>query len=69
MFHNARNVLFQGCEFRHFGGVGLDFGNGSQGNAIQHCYFHDISGAAVQFGSFDTFNQSDPALQDRDFIL
>ena len=63
-FSTAYNIVFDSCEFTHLGGVGLDFGNGSHSNVVTSCYFHDISGAAVQIGSFNTVNVTDPLDQD-----
>eukprot|EP00040_Diaphanoeca_grandis_P023774 m.129811 g.129811 ORF g.129811 m.129811 type:complete len:602 (-) comp29431_c0_seq1:80-1885(-) len=57
-------IRFQSCEFTRLGGAGVDF-TSSNHCAIDSCFFHDISGAAVQIGSFtdallanETFNNS-----------
>ena len=49
----SRRVSFVGCEFSRLGGVGVDLSNSSD-CSIDGCYFHDVSGAAVQIGSFQT---------------
>lgn len=49
-FRFARNITFHGNIFEHLGGVGLDFGTGSQGNRIAGNLFEDISSAAIQLG-------------------
>lgn len=40
------------CEFARLGGVGLDF-SWTVESTVDSCYFHDISGAGVQIGSFN----------------
>ncbi len=52
-FRFARNVEFHGNEFLHLGGVGLDFGTGSQFNVIADNRFEDISSAGIQLGGVD----------------
>lgn len=49
-FRFARKMTFRGNIFEHLGGVGLDFGTGSQGNTIAGNLFEDISSAAIQLG-------------------
>jgi len=48
----SAHTSFTFCEFARLGGVGLDFTN-TTGSVVDSCYFHDVSGAAVQIGSFD----------------
>lgn len=47
---HARSVMFTRNDFRRLGGVALDFGRGSQRNAIVGNRFTDISSAAIQLG-------------------
>ncbi|MEW6282202.1 MAG: right-handed parallel beta-helix repeat-containing protein, partial [Candidatus Eremiobacterota bacterium] len=49
-FRFARNVTFQGNIVEHMGGVGLDFGTGSQGIKVQDNLFEDTSSSAIQLG-------------------
>ncbi len=46
----ARNIRFENCVFAHLGGIGLNFGTGSQENEIVGNEFRDISAAAIQVG-------------------
>jgi hypothetical protein len=48
---NATGVSFNQCEFTRLGGTALDF-TSSSSCLVESCYFHDVSGAAVQIGSF-----------------
>lgn len=48
---DATAVSFTKCEFTRLGGVALDLTNTTQ-CVVDSCYFHDVSGAAVQVGSF-----------------
>lgn len=63
-FSSVHNISFSACSFLRFGGVALDFGGGAHACSVDRCYFADISGAAVQIGSFDTFNETNPELQE-----
>lgn len=54
---SADRVAFRSCEFTRLGGVGVDF-NAMDG-VVDSCYFHDVSGAAVQIGSFNDPNGAD----------
>eukprot|EP00041_Stephanoeca_diplocostata_P021177 m.487871 g.487871 ORF g.487871 m.487871 type:complete len:631 (+) comp21758_c0_seq2:81-1973(+) len=47
----SKDISFALCEFAHLGGVGLDMTD-VQDSIVDSCYFHDISGAAVQIGLF-----------------
>jgi len=47
----SQGISFEQCEFARLGGFGLDMTNAS-GCVVDGCYFHDISGSAVQIGQF-----------------
>lgn len=49
-FTFASNVVFYGNIFEHLGGVGLQFGLGSQNNKIYSNLFTDISSSAIELG-------------------
>lgn len=49
-FAYARNIVFHNNRFTHLGAAALDFGTGSQENAITGNTFADISAAAIQLG-------------------
>jgi hypothetical protein len=51
LVQDATNVSFVGCEFSKLGGFGLDLSR-TVGCVIDGCYFHDISGSAIQIGQF-----------------
>jgi hypothetical protein len=60
--HTTKGVRFERCEFTRLGGAGVDLESGAQGNTIQECHFHDISGTAVQVGDVlkDDHHPDDP---------
>ncbi len=49
-FLYAREVVIESCAFAHLGGIGLEFGTGSQGNEVINSTFSDTSAAAIQIG-------------------
>jgi len=49
-FEYARNIVFTKDRFLHLGAAALDFGTGSQDNAVTGNTFTDISAAAIQLG-------------------
>lgn len=63
-FSHATSILFDRCEFTHLGAVGLSFDKGAHNNTVTNCYFHDISGAGFQVGSFTSAAIVDPSAQD-----
>ena len=65
-FFFASNIGFSGNIFQHLGGVGLQFGYGSQNNTIQSNLFTDISSSAIEIGGV-TSTDSHPS--DPVFIL
>ena len=62
---DAANVSFVSCEFTRLGGFGLDFSR-TTGCVVDGCYFHDISGSAVQIGQFQDALAAD---RDRDNVV
>lgn len=60
--HAAKSVCFERCTFTQLGGAGLDIEFGSQDNVVSGCWFHDISGTAVQIGDVlkDDHHPDDP---------
>lgn len=51
-FVNASHVTIDACDFTELGGHGASFAPGSN-NTVSRSYFHNISGMAVQIGSFN----------------
>jgi len=49
-FLYAQNVTFENNAVAHMGGIGLEFGTGSQDNVVANNTFTDTSAAAVQLG-------------------
>lgn len=49
--HDSRNVTFSRCEFARMGAAALDVSH-SSGVRVDGCFLHDISGSAIQIGSF-----------------
>lgn len=49
-FQYARNIIFQHNTITHMGGVGLDFGTGSQNNQIIDNEITDIASSGIQLG-------------------
>lgn len=47
----SKGIAFERCEFTQLGGTALDFTN-TTGCVVNASFFHDISGAAIQIGSF-----------------
>ena len=60
-----RRVTFSKCTFRHLGSGAITFSGGAHDNLVTGCHFYDVSGTAVQLGRYDTFNITDPELQER----
>jgi hypothetical protein len=46
------NTSFADCGFAHLGATGIDYIKGSDKDSITGCLFHDISGTAIQTGTF-----------------
>jgi hypothetical protein len=59
-FAGTTSVVFDTCEFVHLGGVAVAFHGGAHGNIVENCFFHQLSGTAVQIGRYDTFNLTHP---------
>jgi len=51
-FRGAHGVVVSNCRFSRLGGSGLWFGAGSRDCTVHNSSFHDVSGAAVQVGSW-----------------
>jgi len=47
---NARNIVFEKCEFSHLGQYGLEFGKGCQKNQVINCTFYDLGGGGIKIG-------------------
>lgn len=62
-FTYGRKVIFRDNTFEHMGGVALDFGTGSQENAIERNTFNDISSAAIQLGGVSVDDHHPPCPQ------
>ena len=56
VFTKSDDIVFEECEFKFLGGVAVAFIGGSHECRVEQCYFHDVSGAGVQIGSYDTWN-------------
>jgi hypothetical protein len=46
------NTSFEDCGFAHLGATGIDCIKGTDKDSIRGCLFHDISGTAIQAGTF-----------------
>lgn len=46
------NTSFEHCDFVHLGATGIDYIKGTDSDSITGCIFQDISGTAVQAGTF-----------------
>ena len=55
-FVYAQNIAFENNVVEQMGGVGLEFGTGSQNNVIVNNTFRDISAAAIQLGGIAAEN-------------
>ena len=55
-FVYAHNIGFRNNVIAHMGGVGIDFGTGSQGNRIEGNRFQDISSTAIQVGGVQKYD-------------
>eukprot|EP00940_MAST-03C_sp_MAST-3C-sp2_P000564 g564.t1 len=64
MLSGARETVFENCTFRHLGAGALTFDRGAHDNTVRGCVFADVSGTAVQIGRYDTFNVTDPDIQE-----
>ena len=64
----SERIVFTGCAFEHLGATALSFSGGAQSNTVRTCEFQDVSGAAVQLGSYDT-SRAAPADQERNNTL
>ena len=64
--HTGRNVVFNNCTFHRLGATGVAFDFGSQNCTVASSLLTDISGNGVQIGQINSYNISDPALQDAD---
>ena len=62
--HTGRNVVFRSCTFHRLGATGIAFDSGSQNCTVASSLFTDISGNGVQIGQINSYNISNPALQD-----
>jgi hypothetical protein len=69
MFHGANGVKIDSCEFTHLGAGGVSFVDGSSSNSVTRNTFTDISGTAVQVGSYNTASLTDPKLLERDNLV
>ena len=47
----AKNIRFDGCAFRQFGGYAMGFGPGSHGCFVASCLMHDLGGGGVKIGA------------------
>ena len=52
------------CTFQHLGAGALQFEGGAHLNSVTGSIFTDISGAAIQLGRYDTFNETNPRNQE-----
>ena len=59
-FEYARNIVFTKNRVMHMGGAAVDFGTGSQDNAITRNTFSDISAAAIQLGGVGAVDARPP---------
>ena len=64
-FHGSTDIVFEACSFVHLGASAVEFTQGAQQCVVNGCHFHDISGAAVQIGTVNSSQVTDPAAQDR----
>eukprot|EP00930_Biecheleria_cincta_P031427 TRINITY_DN21813_c0_g1_i1.p1 TRINITY_DN21813_c0_g1~~TRINITY_DN21813_c0_g1_i1.p1 ORF type:complete len:645 (-),score=70.77 TRINITY_DN21813_c0_g1_i1:55-1989(-) len=64
-FNGSRGVSFTNCTFQRLGAVALQFSGGAHDSLVSRCSFRDISGAALQLGSYDTYKEKDPERQER----
>lgn len=53
---NAKNISFDGCQFRHMGSTALDFVSGTRNMKVNGCVFFDIAGSGVSGGFFGDEN-------------
>jgi hypothetical protein len=60
----STGTTFDTCTFRNLGTSGVHFSGGSQSNVVTRSEFFDISATAVQIGSVDSYNVTEPLLQD-----
>jgi hypothetical protein len=51
----VQDIQLDGCAFEHLGGVAVGLWGGAHFNGVTNCYFHQLSGAAIQIGRYDTF--------------
>lgn len=49
----ARNVVFDGCRFRHTGGYALWLRRGCMSNVVTNCRMTDLGAGGVRIGEFD----------------
>ncbi len=49
---NAKNISFDGCQFRHMGSTAVDFISGIRNATVNGCVFTDIAGTGVSGGFF-----------------
>ncbi|NII26024.1 L-rhamnose mutarotase [Pseudoflavitalea sp. X16] len=48
----VNNTSFNGCRFARLGAIGIDYVKGTDRDSITGCLFTDISGTAIQAGTF-----------------
>jgi len=65
----GRNLEFVNCTFRHLGAYGASAANGSQNVTWRGCLFEDISAGALMLGDVITWNITNTAMWDKNFIV
>ena len=68
-FSHARDVRLERCEFAQLDSVALAFDRGAQRTLVQDCLFRDVGGAAYQLGRWDSPDEADASLQERNNTL
>jgi hypothetical protein len=63
-FTGTTSITFDTCEYKHMGGVAVGFQGGAHNNVVDNCYFHGLSGTAVQIGRYNTANLTDAPKQE-----
>jgi GH141 insertion domain len=68
-FATSRNIVFQGNTFTQLGSRALTFDRGSQMIVISSNRFVETAAGAMQFGQIDDAGNSDPASQNRTYMV